>query len=374
MQNIKDRSKLAEAEETRFVEACKDEFIEKSLAATNAKKVKTLTAISYLPNIISGITAGFFVLFLLAGYPRYIAVILGALLLAVVGAVEVGKRGLIASLTKEYFVSRKIAGLAVVALALLIGVSMTASYQGGMQLITETGTPPPKEMNQEIPALKEQLATQQATIKSLQATTWKGKVTRDATKGIIAAKKIESGLHDRITALQMADDIAYAELLEKQTGQKLNFGYLLGILAALADMFLLGLLWTAKRLKYEVAAINYEATHTQTESHTYANPYEKAYTQNNPAALNERRPIGFRRQESEYTHAMRSQDQPETAEDEEHADTHAMRNDPKKRVKVCPICGNDFEAKTTWHKYCTEECRIAGWEKRTGKKFYKSNS
>lgn len=359
MQNTDDRAKLVEAEESSFVESCKEEFIERSLAATNAKKVKTLTAVSYLPNIISGITAGFFVLFLLAGYPRYIAIILGVLLLCVVCAVEVGKRGLISSLTKEYFVARKIQGLAVVALALLIGVSMTASYQGGMQLITETGTPPPKDINPDIAPLEAQLATQQSTIASLQKTTWHGKVTRDATKGILAAKAIEAGLLDRITALQQADDLAYAELLEKQSGQKLNFGYLLGILAALSDMFLLGLLWTAKRLKFEVAAINYKPSR-QTETHTNINPYEKAYTQTSPAVLNERRPIGFYRELDIPTETHTENRNTENRMEKEYIEL-------TDRVKECENCGEKFAYYNSRAKYCCDSCRIEAWEKRTGR-------
>lgn len=381
MQNIHDRSKLAQEEESRFIEQCKDEFVEKSLAATNSKQVKTLSMISYLPNLISAITAGFFVVFLLGGYPRHIAFILGALMLSVVLAVEVGKRGLIGSLAKGHFTAGKFNALAALALVVLIGVSMTASYQGGKQLITETATPPPRESNPQIDSLNRILADQQATIDRLQRTTWKGKVTSEATRGITQAKKIQASLIERITALQAADDSAYTEKLTKQSGQRLNFGYILGALGALADAFLLGLLWTVKRLRYEVAAIHYKGAKS-------ASVPGSAYLTGTsgvgvpPASLNqaekERRRIGFHRHtEEEDAHAMSVPDTRNECTDDDTRNAWGEEGNteyveiikPVGKVKECAHCGEIFSPRTSWQKYCNEGCKIAAWEKRTGKKW-----
>ena len=379
MQNFEDRAKLQDAEEAQFITACQDEFIEKSLAITNARKVRTLSAVSFLPNVVSGITAAFFVLFLLSGYPRIIALILGALLLIVVAAVEIGKRGLIAAVAKDFFVSNRVSAFAVIALCILVAVSMTASYQGGRQLITETGTPPPRAEHPELETLRAQLANQQETVSRLQRTTWKGKVTTDAVKGINQAKKIEAQLLERIGALSAADDDAHAELLSRHSGQKMNFGYLLGIVAALADAFLFGLLWSAKRLRYEVAAAHY------IQSRRRAAPTGSSYLTGRdaitaaPPSLNQaerdRRPIGFHRYDPED-------------DDEDDAMRNAMRNasddqddatqcvtqsvqieQPAGRIRGCAYCGEEFTARTTWHKFCSEPCKIAAWESRTGKKW-----
>lgn len=380
MQNIHDRSKLAQEEESRFIEQCKDEFVEKSLAATNSKQVKTLSMISYLPNLISAITAGFFVVFLLGGYPRHIAFILGALMLSVVLAVEVGKRGLIGSLAKGHFTAGKFNALAAVALVVLIGVSMTASYQGGKQLITETATPPPRESNPQIDSLNRILADQQATIDRLQRTTWKGKVTSEATRGITQAKKIQASLIERITALQAADDSAYTEKLTKQSGQRLNFGYILGALGALADAFLLGLLWTVKRLRYEVAAIHYKGAKS-------ASVPGSAYLTGTsgvgvpPASLNqaekERRRIGFHR-DKEPDNDKSYNDESyngESYEPEREVVTVTEREvvELTDRVKTCAHCGEKFVYYSSKAKYCSDACRIAAWEGRTGKTWKKKN-
>lgn len=52
-------------------------------------------------------------------------------------------------------------------------------------------------------------------------------------------------------------------------------------------------------------------------------------------------------------------------------DTHAMRNTQcvgSENRGVCAHCGSDYERRVTWQKYCSEPCRVAAYELRTGKK------
>lgn len=51
-------------------------------------------------------------------------------------------------------------------------------------------------------------------------------------------------------------------------------------------------------------------------------------------------------------------------------DTDAMRINAMRKGN-CKHCGNEFEKRTTWQKYCNESCRVAFWEAKTGKKFNK---
>lgn len=255
-QQSQDRESLAHIEEQGFVDTCKEQFTERSLAATNSAKVKTLSLLSYLPNILSATTAGFFVLYLLSGYTQTVAIVLGALLLMIVVAIEVGKRYLISGAAKDRYTVGKVAPLAVGALALLFGASMGASYMGGKALVVETAAPPDRPHNPEVDSLKQLLAAESATIDRLQKTTWKGKVTSDAVKGINRSKQIQTSLTERLLALEAQSDAEHTTLLQKHTAKHLNFGYLLGGLAALADIFLLGMIWTAWHLRYQVAAVH----------------------------------------------------------------------------------------------------------------------
>ncbi len=43
-------------------------------------------------------------------------------------------------------------------------------------------------------------------------------------------------------------------------------------------------------------------------------------------------------------------------------------NAPK--IGHCAHCNNEFVRSNSWHKYCTELCKIRAYELRTGKKFY----
>lgn len=49
---------------------------------------------------------------------------------------------------------------------------------------------------------------------------------------------------------------------------------------------------------------------------------------------------------------------------------NAMRNSYAMSKTVnCVHCSQPFERRTTWHKYCSELCKIKAYEVRTGKKW-----
>jgi len=371
----KDRKNLKASEEAKFIEQCKAEFIEGSLAETNSRKVKLLMTASYVPNIFSALTASFFILFLISSYSTLIASVLGFLLFLVAVAVELGKRGIISSLGKEYFTAGKIAALAVVGLALCFALSMGASYTGGKYLVTETAPTPPPPTNSKIDSLNHQLQLQQATIQKLQNTTWKGKVTRDANKGINEAKKIEALLLQRIAALEEKDEAAHQAEVEKVTSRNLNFGIVLGLLAALADFFLLGLIWQAKRLKYEVAA-TYTFKREEDEEDTVQtfSPYFRNSAPKQPSPSDNsapRQPIGFRipsiteQRTTENRTNGTAYTQPEAAQPEVVIQKEVV--ELSDRIKPCQHCGEKFVYYSSRAKYCSDSCRIAAWEARTGK-------
>lgn len=350
-QQSQDREHLAHVEEQGFVEACKEQFTERSLAATNAAKVKTLSALSYLPNLLSAVTAGFFVVYLLSGYSRTVAAVLGVLLLLIVVTVEIGKRGLITSTAKDRYTIGKVSPLAVAALVVLFGASMAASYMGGKALVVETAAPPPRPHNAQIDSLNTLLQAELATIDRLQRTTWRGKVTSDAVKGINASKRVQSALVDRIQALEAQDDEQHSTLLEKHTSKHVNFGYILGVLAALADLFLLGMLWASWHLRYQVAAVHASGTR-KGQNVVFQTPAG----QNSAAHLNrvevpaEAPKIGF------------------TANRNDNRNTKIVNeNRITEGNRICEQCGIAYTYRHKKQKYCSEACRITAWQDRTGR-------
>lgn len=255
-----DRQQLNAAKEQNYVAACKEEFEEKSVNDSNRRMAKNLTAWSYLPNAISLITAGFFVVYLLAAYTLWVKIVLGVLLLAVAGTVELGKRGLISEAGKRYFPTEKLPGLLLSGVAVLMLASMAASYIGGNKLVTENASLPPKEVNPQIDSLKAQLAHEMTVSESFRKTTWKGKITRAATKGMNASRAEQNRLNAKIDELEAQDVAAYQELLVGHNSKTMNFGIVLGIIAILADAALFFLLWTVKKLRYEIALLAVKTT------------------------------------------------------------------------------------------------------------------
>jgi hypothetical protein len=178
-----DRQQLEAAKEKNFIDSCITEFIEVSVNDGNRKKIKHLLSWSYLPNLLSITTAGFFIIYLLQDYSILIRVFLVTLLLVVAGSIEYGKRALISETGKTYFLTNKIpAGIFAGAVVLII-VSMTISFIGGQKLITTTAKAPDKITNPKIDSLNNLLAIELDLIESLKKTTWANKVTRDAVKG-----------------------------------------------------------------------------------------------------------------------------------------------------------------------------------------------
>jgi hypothetical protein len=388
MQNFNDRQQLAAHQEDRFINACKAEFTEKSLVSTNQRKVKILGLASYLPNILSVITASFFIYYLLTGYQKGIAILLGILLFLVILSVEAGKRGLITGLAKSYFIHSKAPTLLIVALISCFVLSMAASYIGGKQLVVETAAPPAKITTPEIEELKEEIAEQEETISRLQKTTWKGKVTRDAVKGINQAKAIQASLYNRLAGLENRDSEAYQIILDKHTQKHLNFGYLLGILAALADLFLFGLLWTAKRLKWEVAAIKSQPSPVGSPPANTRTSYQVPTIKTEaPQPNGSPRQIGFILPKAKTTQRNKTEKRKDEKSLNEKPLNGIQNNSPEvvkivkreiveltDRVKNCHHCNNRFAYYNSRAKYCSDKCRIAAWEARTGKKLNKKKS
>lgn len=393
-----DRQELNAAKQQNYVNACLSEFEERSVNDTNQAQARTLEAWSYLPNIVSLVTAGFFIFYLLIDYTLWVKIVLGFLLLAVAGTVELGKRGLIGEAGKRYFPTEKLPGGLLAGIAVLMLCSMVASYIGGNKLVTENAHTPPMEVNPQIDSLKAQLAQELTVSESFRKTTWKGKITRGATQGMNESRKEQTRLNAKIDELESLDNMAYQTVLSGHTSKISNFGIVLGIVAILADVALFFLLWTVKRLRYEIALLAFKAAQAAKREREEAEaqarkeaqqaaaqqsqppPYQgqqppganyNLQNNNQPTLYNQQRQlIGFKAPTHQGQPLPPPPPQPNAMRNNE--SPNAMRKEREKangKLKGCVNCGKEFEARTTWHKYCCEECKIEAWEARTGKKF-----
>jgi hypothetical protein len=365
MQFSNDRLKLGLVETAKFIKQCQEEFEEKPLAISNQKKVKLLTLASFLPNLFSALTAGFFVVYVLSGFSWKVGIFLGFLLLALVLAIEAGKRLFITGMAKEWFTQGKAQAIYILALLVCFGLSMSASYVGGNKLVTETASPPARETNPQIDSLNRILAEQQATIARLQNTTWKGKVTRKAQAGINEAKALQNKIYSRIAQLEAQDDLTHSEALQKHTAKHLNFGLVLGILAALSDFFLLGLLWTAKKLKYQVFAIH--SPTAQASPLPQGQGYKIPSISGLDPSLNQqpgKRQIGFFSRKEETGSA-------EPEEDPNPSVTNpTVSPELKPGEKICLHCRKVYRYKVNWQKFCCKDCKEAYHAQKHGGKAF----
>lgn len=258
LEQSKDRQHLQRAKDRSFVASCVSEFTETSLSQSHREKVKKLSAWSYLPNTISVITAGFFVVYLLRSYQFAVQIVLGFLLLGVAFSIEYGKRSLIGEYANEYFRANKTNGLFLVGLVVLFAASMSGSFIGGDQLVVSNASPPSKQVSPELDSLKNAMDTLNAKIALYEGTTWKGRVTRDANKNLTSLNPMKANLQAKIDAIEAKDEQLYAATLLQHQTKTNYFGFVLGIIAIMADGVLFALLWSIKKLKHEVAMLTIE--------------------------------------------------------------------------------------------------------------------
>ena len=248
-----DRAKLEARKRQKFEDRCRNEFAVPDLVERNRRRVEFLSTASYVPNVFSGLSLGFFVIYVVSGYQPVYAVILGAVLLLLIVIEEKGKRTLISEIAHDHFLEDRINYLAVAVFVVVAALSMIGSYIGGNQLVVATASPPPMEVNPRIAEIDAALKLEAQTVDKLQKTTWKGKVTTRAQDGIKSSKSIQEKLVAERAGLVAKDEAIYAPILQAHEAKKFNLGVVTGIIAALADLALFLMLWSSKRMKYEVA-------------------------------------------------------------------------------------------------------------------------
>ena len=414
---MNDRAILAIAQEQEFTKACYKEFAETSVVKSNMHKVKLYLNLSYFPNAISLITASFGVFYLLSSYRLPIQVVLGILLVIVAGGLEFAKRGLMNVTGRDYFFKQSLSPFKPLAIALLMAISMAVSFYGGDKLVTATATPPVMAINPEIAAIRQSIQDERTIIEGLRKTTWKGKITRDAVKGINKAQDRIQTYLARIEKLEAQDAATHAPIAAAFEARIIHFGFVLGGIAALADIALLFLLMNVKRFKHEVIllarqkgfdrALQAEEASEQFIAATTPSPAPQKRTAEPNGIINRMPPIGFvipqaapntamkppepvqpqaisETLSTETTpdpamrddrHASSSQQEEETAPFPESDDRHGpgiqkltykgihYLHDVEHKRKTCLRCGAWFTYKNAHKRYCNENCRIEAYHR-----------
>ncbi len=387
--NSPEREKLEREQLEDLKTECLNIFREKSVIQTNKQHISHLINWSYLLNILSITTAGFFVVYLITDYAPGVKHFLLALLFIVAASMEYGKRQLITATAKAHNTpGKKIDNVIILSLACLLIASSTISYIGGNKLIVENATPPQQEASPKIDSLKNLVAQEKDLAESYQATTWKGRITRQANKGLLKAQDEQSRLNAMITKEDEAAGIVYASTLSKFNNKTVNFGIILGLLAIFSDFGLILMLFKVMEKRFEIARVSIGNERTPTLSY-YTHSEDRraaaikhhktpggAITASYPTAENdgEAAPTFDGDNGSRYDGAPTAEPDGEgTAQPRRRPTAEENKAQPAGSLLTCPNekCINGWKTykKIPHNKtFCCAGCKKQYWEARNGRK------
>lgn len=224
--------------------------------------------------------------------------------------------------------------------------------------------------------------------------TWKGKITEKGQKMIDNLTqergKIQSKLDTKETNLTTKNDQTTSDHLTKTTTQATHFKYLTLCLDLLLFALLAWLEYYDYRSITEFSKLKTLSENTtqsvvnDTENTTQSVvelPIQQDYTTqsvvNNALRNNAGRTViqGFRRENT--TQSVMSNNAPNTTKTTQNVVKTSKRVVNGEIIiikKACENCGETFERKVTFQKFCCEGCRIKFWENRTGKKMRKAKN
>lgn len=252
--------------------------------------------------------------------------------LVIAAAVEALKRATAERVAVTHLRDGSLSALALVSLA-IIALSTFAAYWGAENAIIDAHGSAQVVRSDSltahhvatIAAAREAIATASAQKRA------DGSLPPSARRQIERAQKQIERAQARIEQIELATDERNARIEADHNARATGRGAAFGLVALLAEVALLICIYYANYYQFRavVEAID-SAAHTTTTPHTTPNP---TLANGTPDA---RRPIGFHK--------------------------------PAAGEKVCRHCGEAFTPRTTWQRYCSEACRVAAWEARSGKK------
>lgn len=235
--------------EARKDEQYKEKVIERFFARQNSirqlrRRHIALDNWSYAFNIVSVATAAYFVFSITSQYPTGWQIVFSSFLVGLLAMNELAKRFTIneaAEETRIWFV----------ATFFLICISFYASYEGGSRFTVEQAEGPVVEHNFAIDSLNERIAAIDADINRWENQTWRGKIVRDARKGINRLEDAKTALIKQRTELEQRDLHRNDASEQKHTMEIENYGIIFGTVAGLMDALLLICLLIARGAEKE---------------------------------------------------------------------------------------------------------------------------
>lgn len=291
----------------------------------------------FLCNILTG-AAGAYALYKLftPALPMWAGVVAAAVIAA---AVEGLKRATAERVAVSYLRESALSALAAVSVA-LIALSTYAAYWGAETAIVEAHGTAPVERSDSLTT--HHIATIAAARETIAAASAQrradGSLPASARRQIERAQKQIERAQSRIDEIERATDARNARIEQAHTARATGRGTAFGLVALFAEIALICCIFYQNYYQHRalVEALGGEGG-GEKQQQQGARVFSVSTAQQQNGAHDARRPIGFHRQ------------------------------------GVCKRCGNSFAARTTWQVYCSEACRVAAWEKKTGKALLRGN-
>lgn len=299
--------------------------------------------------------------------PYYVAVLFAVCSLL---GIEFLKRMTFTPSVKEYLQFKKIAVFPLLIALSMLCVSLWLTYNGTHEAVTGLTEKPTLLSVDSVTAYeKDRIRQINADISSAKKITWQGKITEKGQKIIekLANEraKIQDKLDAKETNTRATNDQTTTDHNNKTLERSTHFKFLTVCLDLLLFVLLAWLEFYDFRSLTEFSKLK-----TVTNTNAMRTP---------PSVMNDNA--------MRYGNALRTPSvtndnamQPDIPFSDNNGRVVIQGFKQKKQgevltvKKACQHCGNTFERKTTFQKYCTENCRIRAWEQRNGKPFRKPKS
>ena len=321
-------------------DALNDKFAVKPYFIEYRPLQRVLIVVSYLIQVITVVvsfTALYVIIAPLAGSTAA-AIISGAIL----AAIEAVKRLTFAPTVKNYLQFKKVALFSLVLSVSMLCVSLWLTWNGSHDTVYQLTAPPTLLSDQEATATDQgkvkELTRQLQDIKNTQS--WKGKITASGQRSFNAIAKqletIENRISSKESTIQAKNDATTAAHQTKTAGNAGALRYITLIL----DILLFVLLAWLEYYDYRSFA-----------------EYAQSDAPTAPARID-----AMRRDTKSIENAP-DQEPPRAIVTGFHSSQHQGATAPD----ICQYCHTGYTRKTTFQKYCSENCRVQAWQNRTGK-------
>lgn len=361
-------------ENTRLMDRLQKKFTPKPYWKQYGLLRNVVFGVSFLFHVLSAATAAALVFFFLRGLVGN-DIAAGVLTAVALAALELTKRETSGRFFSGYFQFRKMSGGLLAAIVLLMAISTAASYFGAKRAVHEL-TPPPVAVSADslTAPLQAQVAAIDQQIRDARKMRYKGKITAQGQTAVANLTEQKGLVLAEIARIQSRTDGKNDATEQAHTAEtKINAAGFGAFTLTCEILLVLALFWLEYYDYRSFAERCQPQTDTAKNPATTAPPGQRSagtgapYILQQPPIVNghsphnttPRRTIGFHRPPDDNAMSYRARD---------NAMSYNAADRPQ-NTKDCAQCGQPFQYRTTWQKFCSDGCKLDYHEAKRGSRF-----